>query len=1573
MKRNWFPTWLARRHRRTRPAPLRFEPLEDRANPAAVFWDGGGDGVNWTDARNWSADVLPTPADDVTINLGSGVIHYGDGTTTVNGLTTSRPLSIDFGTLVVTGATTETDTLTVSAGTLTLNGPAAVQNLTEAGAGIVNGSGNLTIAGAWTDTGVMAGTGRTTLNGTATLSGFSARLDGRAVDNNGSAQLAAGSSFAFANGAVWNNLAGGTFTIQDSSSLTATFPTGTFNNAGTFVRSGPIGTAAIGLPFNNTGAVQVSTGALALNGGGTSTGTFSLAAGTTVNIGGTYTIGGGSSTGAGAITVPFSSTLSVSDGPTLSNVLLSGGTLTAGAGTSPQIATLSLQNGTLTGAGTVTVTGNLSWTSGIMTGNGATNLTGTATLPGGGFSTRLDARTVNNSGTAAVVTGGNFTLANGAVWNNLAGGTLVLPDSSQVTASGVIAPAINNAGLVKKDTPFGTAVVAVPLNNTGTVSVAFGALNLTGGGTSTGTFTLTDPVNGVLNIAGKYTVGGGSATGPGFIQVLSPGSLTVTGTPSVDKLQVNSGTLTTAAGAVLQVGAFNLAGTLTGPGTVNVTGPFNWFGGTMTGGGITNLTGTASVSGGGFNKLDARTLNNAGTATVGIGSSLTISGSGVWNNLAGATFVLPDSSRIDTFAPTSAAFNNAGLLRRDFPPGFAIISVPVNNTGTIDVEQGGLQFAAGLVQTAGTTIVWANSQLLLLGSTGAQILGGELTGTGTVIGSVLNAATVRPGTGGPGILTVNGRYTQTASGVLAIDLAGTTPGTGYARLAVGTLATPGGTLAVSTVGGYLPNFGDTFDVVTFGSETGNFDTYTGLDLGNYRLLVPEINPTFLRLETVSDNIPPVLSPIPDQTVDEGSPVTLTATATGPEPTETITYLLDPGAPAGAAIDPVTGVFKYTPDNGPASYTVTVRATDNGLPPLSSTQTFTITVNNVSPTPSIAGAPAMSPEGTAISLTASATDPSMADTAAGFTFGWTVTKDGSPFASGVGSTFTFTPDDDGSYVVTLSATDQDGGVGTTSAAIAATNVPPTPSIAGAFATSPEGTAISLTGSATDPGPVDMAAGFTLSWAVTKDGSPFASGSGAAFAFTPDDDGTYVVTLTAADEDGAVGSTSATIAVTNVPPSPLIAGAPATSPEGTAISLTASATDPSPVDTAAGFTFGWTVTKDGAPFASGSGPTFVFSPDDDGTYQVTLSATDVDGGVGTAAATIAVTNVAPTATSVSGPALGVRGQPLTFTGSFTDPGSVDTHTMAWAVSRDGSPYAAGSGANFPFVPTDAGSYVVTFTVTDDDGGVGTASQTVPVVVMAAEPDPLNPGATLIVVGGTTADDTIFVTPVAPAGSFLATVFTPAPGGGSLTVGMFRPVVGGWELDLLAGGVMTTTMTASGPVDGVIVYAQAGNDAVVMSSALTVSAWLYGGDGNDLLVGGSGDDVLLGGAGNDTLVGGCGRDILIGGTGADRLVGGPGDDILIGGVTAYDGDRTALAALHGTWVRGDLTYAQRIASLTDSTQRGGVYLGRGTVFNDFDPDLMTGGSGQNWFWMDPQRDRVTGLHDGEVVETDFGFIGP
>src|SRR5207244_9573873 len=96
------------------------------------------------------------------------------------------------------------------------------------------------------------------------------------------------------------------------------------------------------------------------------------------------------------------------------------------------------------------------------------------------------------------------------------------------------------------------------------------------------------------------------------------------------------------------------------------------------------------------------------------------------------------------------------------------------------------------------------------------------------------------------------------------------------------------------------------------------------------------------------NQAPVLAAIGNKTVDEGTLLTFTATATDPDlPANTLSFSLDPGAPAGASINSATGTFSWTPTFFQAgTYSVTVRVTDSGTPAASNVETISIVVNAV---------------------------------------------------------------------------------------------------------------------------------------------------------------------------------------------------------------------------------------------------------------------------------------------------------------------------------------------------------------------------------------------------------------------------------------------------------------------------------------------------------------------------------------------------------------------------------------------------------------------------------------------------
>ncbi|MDB6029503.1 MAG: hypothetical protein JWM68_5726, partial [Verrucomicrobiales bacterium] len=106
--------------------------------------------------------------------------------------------------------------------------------------------------------------------------------------------------------------------------------------------------------------------------------------------------------------------------------------------------------------------------------------------------------------------------------------------------------------------------------------------------------------------------------------------------------------------------------------------------------------------------------------------------------------------------------------------------------------------------------------------------------------------------------------------------------------------------------------------------------------------------------TVSEvNTAPVVAAISNQSVNEGSALNLTASATDADvPANTVTYSLT--GPPGMSFDSNSGAISYTPGetDGGQVYQVTVTATDNGTPVLKGTKTFNVTVNEVNTAPTL---------------------------------------------------------------------------------------------------------------------------------------------------------------------------------------------------------------------------------------------------------------------------------------------------------------------------------------------------------------------------------------------------------------------------------------------------------------------------------------------------------------------------------------------------------------------------------------------------------------------------------------------
>jgi hypothetical protein len=125
---------------------------------------------------------------------------------------------------------------------------------------------------------------------------------------------------------------------------------------------------------------------------------------------------------------------------------------------------------------------------------------------------------------------------------------------------------------------------------------------------------------------------------------------------------------------------------------------------------------------------------------------------------------------------------------------------------------------------------------------------------------------------------------------------------------------------------------------------------------------------------------PTIDPVSDQTVDEGVELTFTVHATDPDtPPDNLAFSIGSPVPAGASIDPVTGVFSWIPgeEYGAGVHTVEVVVTDDGVPPLSASIGVTITVNEVNRPPVLAPiGDKIASALTELSFVATASDPDL---------------------------------------------------------------------------------------------------------------------------------------------------------------------------------------------------------------------------------------------------------------------------------------------------------------------------------------------------------------------------------------------------------------------------------------------------------------------------------------------------------------------------------------------------------------------------------------------------------------------
>jgi hypothetical protein len=765
--------------------------LAPRAYAGNVTWTLAGAG-DWDTAANWSSNPnLPGTTDNVTNNT-SYTITHSTGNDTIASLTTNGELDLTGGNLTVNGALQANNELYLGGGELS----GAAVSLGTTGSLVFANSANNNLNGV-------------TLPGSLNLTapaydqgGWAHLTGGTTLGSNPTITLGGGSLLSFDN-STSETLAGATIYLESGQYTTSSFAV--CIEGGETLTLGPTTTVTVnwhgsigGAYYTPGNSTLVNNGAMTVgesidlgNGEGTGGAITNMVngAGATISTGleGSITINPVNFTNSGSISA--SSAGSITIAPT--NPWVAGGTIKATGGD------MDHGNSLVTLGGTFTIPASAPAVFSTSSYYAWIGLTGTMDLTGD----------VPGSATSFDPTAGgtdNFEIAGGEI-NGGGVGTvkhsfsLVFSNNSDNGQDNVLNGVALDSGLdlalqaYPNDGGWAHLTGGTTLGTNPTIVLGnYSALDFDNSRTDTLAGATINIQQGVEGQADEIDIDGGETLvlGPSTVLTASgTGSPTyIAGsnyTPGTSTL-VNNGTIAVTNGAGLGIGG----------GTINPGSP------------LTNLTN-------------------------GAGALMSASGTGT---IAGSTYV----SELGVY---STNFTNMGeILAVNGGKVYINPTNPFVNQGTVDAEAGSTITLFSYSQSAGRLI--ANGTVAQSSGT-INISGGTVTGGGTIQGSLSNTGGVVSAGSSIGTLTVTGNYAQGSSGTLVANIGGETAGTGYSVMAITGSAALGGTIDVDFVNGFTPKIGDTFDIMTYGSVTGDFALVAPEGFSNIQV---NVLPNFVQVE-----------------------------------------------------------------------------------------------------------------------------------------------------------------------------------------------------------------------------------------------------------------------------------------------------------------------------------------------------------------------------------------------------------------------------------------------------------------------------------------------------------------------------------------------------------------------------------------------------------------------------------------------------------------------------------------------------------------------------------------------------
>ena len=353
-----------------------------------------------------------------------------------------------------------------------------------------------------------------------------------------------------------------------------------------------------------------------------------------------------------------------------------------GASTVGANGVLNLTSGTINGTGALTVSGKLNWSGGTLSGTGKKTISGALNLSN---DLTLSTTTLETTGTTVWTGNGTLNTSSAAIWNNTSTGTIDLQSDADFSYNNSgTKTTFNNAGTFTKSngTTTDESYISGFFNNTGTVQVKAGTLNLSGGGTNTGSFSI--DAGATLRITAGYNFNtGNSITGAGNFNIES-----------------GSGTTTVNAASTWSAPVNLISGGLTGAGALTISNKLNWNSGVLSGTGKKTVSGTLNLISNQYSQhvIIGTTLETTG-ATVWTGNgTFYAQNAAIWNNTSTGTIDLQNDADFSfVYDNPISTFNNAGTFTKSngTTTDDSFIDAIFNNTGTVQVKAGTLRLIGG--------------------------------------------------------------------------------------------------------------------------------------------------------------------------------------------------------------------------------------------------------------------------------------------------------------------------------------------------------------------------------------------------------------------------------------------------------------------------------------------------------------------------------------------------------------------------------------------------------------------------------------------------------------------------------------------------------------------------------------------------------------------------------------------------------------------------------------------------------------------------------------------------------------